>query len=557
MSRRVTAIYRQRILTASDDDSASRESADNHGGFLLHLRLLSGSSEPKPNLTEESLQLAQLAQSSRTGAAVAQMTARFASGKDAIARKVRERQDMAMQMKALDGLVIKELGKPNAERNTVLIDNLRSQINDLAKQLATVDADIAQRFPEYQTLVRPEPLSVKHIQKLLKPAEALVTFAFDDKKGWLWVIRKNNARWLPLAITQKEVTAMVKGIRQELDAAGTSLKLAEQPLHTLYRKLLGPAEPHLKDVRHLIIVPDGALQSLPFGLLATKPMPKIKRTQDYRQVDWLAKRYAISVLPAVSSLKALRYFAKEKPGEEPFAGFGDPLLGEGDGDVLPARGVLRKVSLQRGIANANDLRMQPRLPDTADELKALARTLNAGDDALWLQDRATEGNVKKLSLKHYNTLAFATHGVLAGEITGTSEPGLILTPPWESTADEDGYLSAGEVALLKLNADWVLLSACNTAGADGTPGAEGLSGLAKAFFYAGARTLFVSHWKVDSGATVQLTTKTIAEHRKNPQAGKAEAHRKAMLALMNDPEHPEYADPFYWAPFVVVGEGAR
>jgi CHAT domain-containing protein len=134
---------------------------------------------------------------------------------------------------------------------------------------------------------------------------------------------------------------------------------------------------------------------------------------------------------------------------------------------------------------------------------------------------------------------------------------LILTPPWESSADEDGYLSAGEVALLKLNADWVLLSACNTAGADGTPGAEGLSGLAKAFFYAGARTLFVSHWKVDSGATVQLTTKTIAEHRKNPQAGKAEAHRKAMLALMNDPAHPEYADPFYWAPFVVVGEGAR
>jgi CHAT domain-containing protein len=163
--------------------------------------------------------------------------------------------------------------------------------------------------------------------------------------------------------------------------------------------------------------------------------------------------------------------------------------------------------------------------------------------------------VKTLDLSKYRTIAFATHGAMAGDIGGVGEAGLILTPPLQGTTDDDGYLSASEVARLKLNADWVVLSACNTAAADGTPGAEGLSGLAKAFFYAGARSLLVSHWWVASDATVPLTTTMLKEYEANPAQGKAEAHRKAMMALMVTPDHPEYAHPIFWAPFVIVGEG--
>ena len=105
-------------------------------------------------------------------------------------------------------------------------------------------------------------------------------------------------------------------------------------------------------------------------------------------------------------------------------------------------------------------------------------------------------------------LAFATHGVMAGEISGLNEPGLVLTPPEKPSEEDDGFLAASEIATLDLNADWVLLSACNTAAADGAPGAEGFSGLARAFFYAGARTLLVSHWSVYSTAAVALTTGT-------------------------------------------------
>jgi CHAT domain-containing protein len=173
--------------------------------------------------------------------------------------------------------------------------------------------------------------------------------------------------------------------------------------------------------------------------------------------------------------------------------------------------------------------------------------------------RATEREVKALSasgqLAQYRILHFATHGTLAGQLSGTSEPGLILTPPEKATEEDDGYLSAGEIAGLKLDADWVILSACNTAGgAGGERGAEALGGLARAFFYAQARALLVSHWEVDSHATVKLITSAVGAISRDKTLGRAEALRRAMLAMI-DMGKPHEAHPAYWAPFVVVGEG--
>ena len=108
---------------------------------------------------------------------------------------------------------------------------------------------------------------------------------------------------------------------------------------------------------------------------------------------------------------------------------------------------------------------------------------------------------------------------------------------------------------LRLDADWVILSACNTAAPDGSPDAEGLSGLAKAFFYAGSRALLVSHWPVFSDAAVALTTRMLSEASDHSEIGRAEALRRSMVALMEDPENPNYAHPMFWAPFIVVGEG--
>jgi CHAT domain-containing protein len=194
------------------------------------------------------------------------------------------------------------------------------------------------------------------------------------------------------------------------------------------------------------------------------------------------------------------------------------------------------------------------LPETADELYAVARQLGASDSDVRLGAAATLTSVKIASLDQYRVIDFATHGLVAGEVNGLSEPALVLTLPEHPTADDDGLLTASRVAKLSLDADWAVLSACNTAAGD-KPGAEGLSGLARAFFYAGARALLVSHWPVDSDAAVKLTTAAFAELAKNPAIGRAEALRRSMQRLIADQSSPRNADPAVWAPFVVVGEG--
>ena len=161
--------------------------------------------------------------------------------------------------------------------------------------------------------------------------------------------------------------------------------------------------------------------------------------------------------------------------------------------------------------------------------------------------------LREADLTRYRNLAFATHGLMAGDFKGLAEPALVLTPPEKGSELDDGLLTAGEISQLKLDADWVILSACNTAAPDGTPGAEGLSGLTKAFFYAGARSLLVSHWAVSSDAAVALTTRMFDESAKG--APKAEALRRSMLALMARTDKPYFAHPAFWAPFVLVGEG--
>jgi hypothetical protein len=164
--------------------------------------------------------------------------------------------------------------------------------------------------------------------------------------------------------------------------------------------------------------------------------------------------------------------------------------------------------------------------------------------------------VKRTALADYRVVYFATHGLVAGDIAGLGEPSLALTLPKQPTELDDGLLTASEVAQLKLNADWVVLSACNTAAAD-KPGAEALSGLARAFFYAGARALLVSHWSVDSEAATRLTTSTFALMKADPKLGRAAALRDAMLAYMNDKGSPLNAYPAFWAPFSIIGEGAE
>jgi CHAT domain-containing protein len=237
----------------------------------------------------------------------------------------------------------------------------------------------------------------------------------------------------------------------------------------------------------------------------------------------------------------------------PFAGFGAPVLGGRKAEIVVAsageggffRGKLADVEAVRDLAP---------LPQTGPELKKLAGALGGNEETLFLGARATETMAKQTDLSNVDVLAFATHGLLSGDLDGLAEPALVLTPPETATTLDDGLLTASEVADLKLSANWVILSACNTAGGDGRPDAEGLSGLARAFLYAGARAILVSHWPVRDDAAARLTTDTLAA-LDDGKVRRSEALRQAMLSVMNDERDPTLAHPSAWAPFVIVGEG--
>lgn len=572
LTRRSSTIYKQRIIVGGTGDAAVREAARNRYGFLNHLSLLARNpdKEATDRITDEALQIVQLEQASGTASAIAKMASRFASGDDALSNLIKRKQDASERRSRNETLLVSAASKPPQLRNAENEQRVRDDIASAAKEIEMIDSELTRRFPEYQELTRPEPATVNQVQALLKPGEAMLVYALGSP-SFIWVVKQDGAIFQTLQVNAKDIAKKVATIRaeMELDRNDRLKPVSVGVLRDLYKSIFAPALPHLAGVKHVMVVPTGSLQSLPFSMLVASPPPEIKRDADYRQVDWLAKRYAFSVLPSVSSIQAFRQFTKTNTAQEPFAGFGDPLIGETSGTRRGNRGKMNIATLFRNapvknalnatqateIADVDAIRNAPRLPETADELRAMAKALKSDQKSLWLQEEATETTIKHLDLSKYRTLAFATHGLMAGEIKGIGEAGLILTPPREGSLEDDGYLSASEIAKLKLNADLVVLSACNTAAADGTPGAEGLSGLAKAFFYAGARSLLVSHWPIASQATVPLTTGMLREYEANPGQGKAEAHRKAMLALINTADHPEYAHPLFWAPFVVVGEG--
>lgn len=527
--------------------------------FDLHLALLSATGSAQA--AGEGFEVEQFARVSDTAEQVERMAVRQAAGSDALAQIVRSRQDAAARLQDLDSRIVQAVSRLPEHRDLDAEARIRAEAVEAKRTLAALDARIEKEYPRYRELTNPRPVPLPEAQKLLRPDEALIVFLVARDASYVWAVGQGAVTFQRIALTGHELATKVSKLRAQLDlgvidpSAIFAKPFDVATAHELYRELFGPAAEVMRRAKALLIVPDGALTSLPLGVLVTDPPAaplREGRPDDHAQVAWLAKKYATTVLPSVSSLRVLREFTRASLGSEPFGGFGNPLL-QGDPAMSRAR---RKMSFfTRGaIADSAEIRrFYAPLPETESELRSIAKSLGAPERALYLGQDATETKVKSLDLSRFRNLAFATHAAVAGAFTGVAEPGLVLTPPETATEQDDGFLTASEIAQLKLNADWVILSACNTAAPDGTPGAEGYSGLAKAFFYAGARALLVSHWSVSSEAARALTSRMFEEAAKG--ANKAEALRRSMLALMQRRENPYFAHPSFWAPFVVVGEG--
>jgi len=564
--RRATGILRNRVGRAETDRSAGgvTEQRTNRNGFLLHVAVAEAVSGSAPDqrdaLMAEAFEVGQLAQASDAARAMAGMTARFAATSDALGAAVRERQDALAEWQSLDRALVAAASEPAGRRDPASEAALRQLLSAADGRIADLDGRLARDFPRFAEIANPRPVALAEAAALLGPDEALLVWAVREQDTFLWAVRRDRSALYRLPVGRQRLADAVTHLRAALDPSQVAiLDPADLPpfdteaAHQLYRMIVAPAEDLLAGARRVLVVPDGPLQSLPPGVLVTaEPQLPSAGFDGYRAVPWLARRYALTVLPAVSSLKGLRTVVLAARAERPFVGIGDPVL---EGEPGTARGVQPSRLFRGATVDVDEVRTLPPLPDTAGELRAEARALGAGEADLYLRERATLPQVRAAGLKDFRILSFATHGLVAGDLKGLAEPALVLTPPARSSAEDDGLLTASRIAQLQLNADWVVLSACNTAAGDGTPGAEGLSGLAKAFFYAGSRAVLVSHWPVISEAAVKLTTSAFAALGKDPSLGRAGALQQAMVAVMADKEHPYFAHPMLWAPFVVVGEG--
>jgi len=506
---------------------------------------------------KSSYDVLQRSASSAAGSAVSLLRARFAAGSNELAQLVRKDQDFTSEAERLNNNIIAAVSKPPAERNATTEEQIRKRIEELKLQRDKLRNVFNQRFPDYVALSKPQPLLLPETQALLGDDEGLIIVDLDEE-SYAWIVTKNRAEWKQLSVSAEEVSKAVAILRLALDPESPKpFDLAAA--HQLYQQVLGPIRELLSEKTRLCFVLNGALTSLPPQVLITSdPAGK-----DLASVDWLVRKYAITVLPSVASLKILRTDKDVVVTAKPMIGFGDPIFDRTTQTAARKRQVagfnLSLTSFYRGVtADTNALaEALPALPETADELRAVASELGAKLEDIKLGEAASVTDVKHERLDNYRIVYFATHALVAGEVEKfakmKAEPALVLSIPRRPSDEDDGLLRASDVAMLKMNADFVVLSACNTAAGD-KPGAEALSGLARAFFYAGARSLIVSNWEVDSESTVALMTGLFGALKGNPHLSHAEALRLSILQMIDKPSRPEWSQPKFWAPFIVVGE---
>jgi CHAT domain-containing protein len=556
-----------------------------------YLRLLSRNPTIVPaNVLEETFGLADVLRGQSVQRALQASSVRSAAKDPLLAQLVRDSQDTDKKIGAAVGALNNLLTLPASERDEKAVAATEAEIARLQAVRAQSLKDVAKKFPSYGDLVNPPLPTPADLQKQLTDDEALISFYFGRFDSYVWVLRKDGpVRFARIDIKLGDINARVNKLREALEP--NAAMISDIPpfdldlAHELYALLLKPAEADWKPAKNLIVVTNGALGLLPLSLLASEPA-KIDPNDDplfssYRKVPWLARTHAVTLVPSISAMITLRKLPLGTASRQQLIGFGDPLFSKEQADqaakddepmqVASTDNITRGLPLKRRSTPKIDgvdsvqLAQLPRLPDTAEELKSIALALQADPaKVLNLGKDANEKNVKTINLSKFKIIAFATHGLVPGELDGLTQPALALTAPEVADTDGDGLLTMEEILALKLDADWVVLSACNT-GAGAVAGAEAASGLGRAFFYAGTRALLLTNWSVHSQSARELITDLFKRQADDPTLSRGEALRQAMMALADGPGFVgadgktefTYAHPLFWAPYSVIGDGGR
>ncbi|HEX3700089.1 MAG TPA: CHAT domain-containing protein [Phenylobacterium sp.] len=503
--------------------------------------------------------------SNATAQTVSKLAARVASGDGAITGLVRALDDTKRELRASEARVA-NLQTQNAyvgEAKTTL----DAQLKTLQQQSDTLEAQLLAANPRYAQLVA-STAALSDLQKVLRPREVYLKLVLLGGRGYGVLVSQTGAKPYRFDLSRVQAAAAVRQIRAPFEAEDTLPPFDIAKSYALFEQLAGPVRDEIAGAKHLIYEPDGALISLPVATLVMQdPAPLLAnlpagKEPDYRKVAWLGAKVDSSLVLSAASFMQSRAFSPSR-ARQTFLAFADPASAKADPRAYAS--VLKRSGAMTGGGGANvcegtrqALLRLPDLPDTADEVRKVGASFNAtsGQD-LMIGKAFTDDAVKtRGDLGDFKVLYFATHGLLPQPSACLPEPALVTSVGPQ--ADSDGLLDASEILDLKLDADLVVLSACDTGGAGSEAtdltglqgGGEALGGLTRAVIYAGGRALVVSHWSVDSAATVRLMTGLFSAR----SGSQAEALQRAQVVLQ---QSYDWSHPYFWAPFTIVGDGAR
>ncbi|MGI9334994.1 MAG: CHAT domain-containing tetratricopeptide repeat protein, partial [Gammaproteobacteria bacterium] len=519
--------------------------------------------ERADSLYAEMFDAAQLVRSNATTRNIALASARLAQNEDRVGGLIRELQQNEDQRYLLERSYEAELARylePGHERR---LEAINEDIVATNRRIQSLSGEVQAASPGYNQLVD-KVTTLQSVIELLGQREALVQVLLGASGGFVFYVASGDVIAFPVDINQQQVARQVAELRVALEGpvAGDLVAFDVESSHALFEALFAPISAKMRAAEHLVTTASGSLLSFPFGLFVTEPAPPSISDHDYRQVAWLAKESAISLVPSARSFVDLRAVAGSSGAEQPFIGFGDfvpysELAVEQTQSALPEECRREPERLQAHIESLQSLEA---LPLTARELDAVSAAFGATGAQLLTGLEFNEMSVTSNPLSDYRVVYFATHALLPSEAECAPKPALVASLPATPVETQDGLLDTDEILSLDLDADLVVLSACNTGGPGLESGGESLSGLARAFFYAGTRSLLVSHWPVENTATADMMVRMFEAIQRQPGLASAKALQQAQLSIVRDAGNADTwfrSHPWFWAAFTWVGDGNR
>ncbi|WP_439815239.1 CHAT domain-containing protein [Zavarzinia sp. CC-PAN008] len=530
-----------------------------------HLALLKADADAHPEravaLHDEMLETLSVVREGVTAKSIALATARLSSGDRAVSGLIRQKQDIDLKRYAAQQEFNRLVAIDPQFRDAALVDATRAQIQALDSETADIEQAIQSASPEYGQLVD-LPVRAAEVRGLLQRDEAVVMLTMGVSNGWVMIVTSDEVVPYPVAISGEQVRDLVRNLRAGVDIGsdGSLSPFDVASAHDLYRTLFGPGEAALAGRERLTLVPSKDLLVVPLQILVTEPPPPIQGL-DYRQVAFMARSHTLSVVPSLRSYVGLRTQAGRSAAPKALVGFGDFVPGQVTQSVAMTRDarMLRRSSSECRD-DADVLSQMPALPGTKSELETIAQVVPGAGTDLVMEGDFTKARLKSMALDQYRVVYFATHGLLAEDLACWRQPSLVLsTPPGGAASPADILLDAGEILDLKLDADLVVLSACNTAAGNGEASGESLSGLVRSFLYAGARSAVASHWPVpdeSTGALIPGIFRAYESHMDQGYAAALAASQRQLLARAGADLPVDWSHPLFWAAFSFVGTNA-